>query len=235
MKKIAFLTDIHLDEPWPLGNKVTPKENLEVVLADIERRGVQQVIFGGDIGDASAHAYFFKKLKPYSLQLLLGNHDQFTDVMRYCNKGERSGELYYCMDEKYFKYLFLDSSLGYISDAQIAWLTDAIVTTKKPIVYIHHPVLKIDTPADKLFALENRELVKQLLEETQEEVTIFCGHYHMEDVCTYKNIKQITTPSLCFQLIKDAEELRVDNTTFGYRLIDIATEAIETELVMFPT
>jgi hypothetical protein len=55
----------------------------------------------------------------------------------------------------------------------------------------------------------------------------------MNDKRNYKNIEQITTPSLSFQLVKDAPELQIDNSTFGYRIIEFKKDAIETELILF--
>ena len=36
MRKIAYLTDLHLDETFPLEHGVDPKANLDVVLKDIK-------------------------------------------------------------------------------------------------------------------------------------------------------------------------------------------------------
>ena len=35
--------------------------------SNLERRGIQQVIFGGEIGEACAHSYFFETLGPDSM------------------------------------------------------------------------------------------------------------------------------------------------------------------------
>lgn len=58
MRRIAFITDVHLDEQFPIDNNVNPKQNLEIVLQDISKQGIKEIIFGGDIGEASSHSYF---------------------------------------------------------------------------------------------------------------------------------------------------------------------------------
>jgi 3',5'-cyclic-AMP phosphodiesterase len=66
MKRIAFITDIHLEEQFPIDNGVNPKQNLEIVLNDICNRNITEIIFGGDIGDAKSHQYFFDSLKNFN-------------------------------------------------------------------------------------------------------------------------------------------------------------------------
>jgi 3',5'-cyclic-AMP phosphodiesterase len=62
---------------------------------------------------------------------------------------------------------------------------------------------------------------------------VLCGHYHMNDEQKFKNIKQFTTQSLSFQLIKKSEEIKIDNRSFGYRIIEIYERKIKTQLINF--
>ena len=108
MKRIAFITDIHLNEQFPLDNNVNPTKNFEKVLTDIENRKIDEIIFGGDIGEASAHSYFFDKLKKYSLRLILGNHDKFEEVKQHFFKDIYQEELYYKAEDENYQYIFLE-------------------------------------------------------------------------------------------------------------------------------
>ncbi len=100
-------------------------------------------------------------------------------------------------------------------------------------MFLHHPILRIETPVDKAYPLKNREELKSILLNFKNNVTVFCGHYHMNDEQNFKNIKQYTTQSMSFQLIKNATEIEVDNLNFGYRIIEISNDGIETELIKF--
>ena len=62
MKKIAFITDSHLDEGLYEEIGVDAHERLEVIFKDVKQRGIKHIIFGGDIGNASAHPWIFDKL-----------------------------------------------------------------------------------------------------------------------------------------------------------------------------
>ena len=233
MKQIVFLTDIHLDEQFPLDHNVDSKRNLDRVLFDLSARHIKDIVFGGDIGESSSHQWFFDRLKPFSLKLILGNHDNFKKVSEYYQIHTEKDALYYAHEDVNYKFLFLDTSSDALSNIQLEWLRSELTTNKKLLVFIHHPILAIDTPVDKLYPLKNREQLKSVLSEIKRSVTLFCGHYHMNDERTNKNIKQITTQSLSFQLVKQATELKVDNSNFGYRIINLETDKIKTEVVSF--
>lgn len=232
-KQIAFLTDIHLNEQFTKDHSVDAKKHWEQALASLTERNIDTLIFGGDIGDASAHPYFFETLKRFSFQLILGNHDKFGDVARHFNPSLAASELYYATEDETFKYLFLDSSAYAVSAAQLAWLRTALVTTKVPLVFIHHPVLPVNTAIDRIYPLKNRDQVLEVLLASHQDVWLFCGHYHMNDETDYSNIRQIATQALSFQIDKHASELKIDNSTFGYRILRLENRAVETELVTF--
>lgn len=233
MKQIAFITDIHLDEQFPLDNNVNPKKNFETILADIEKRNINEVIFGGDIGEPSAHKYFFDKLKHLSIKLILGNHDKFENVKNQFIIDKNHNELFYKSEDENYQYIFLDSSLDELSKIQLEWLQKELTDNKELIVFVHHPILEIETPVDKIYPLKNRNGLKVILQNFKNNVTIFCGHYHMNDKQEFKNIKQYTTQSMSFQLVKNASEIVVDNKVFGYRIIEIHNNKIDTELINF--
>ena len=233
MKRIAFLTDIHLDEQFPIDNNVHPAKNLEAVLADISKQKITEIVFGGDIGEATAHHYFFEALKQFNLQLILGNHDKFDDVKKHFSRDADKKELYYKVEEEGYLYLFLDTSSDEISNDQLRWLPSELNDKKEIIVFIHHPILPINTAVDNIYPLKNRQQLQSILLEHKKNITVFCGHYHMNDEQELDNIKQITTQSLSFQLIKNESDLKIDNSNFGYRIIEIHESKIETQVIEF--
>lgn len=233
MKRIAFITDIHLGEQFPIDNNVNPPKNLETVLSDIENRKINEIIFGGDIGEATSHDYFFEKLKNLNVKLILGNHDKFDKVKDHFNIDKNKDELYYKTEDDKYQYIFLDSSSDELSKTQLEWLINELSEQKELVLFVHHPVLEIETKVDKVYPLKNREDLKLILLNFKNNVTIFCGHYHMNDEQEFKNIKQYTTQSLSFQLIKNPTEIEIDNLNFGYRIITISNENIKTEIINF--
>ena len=226
MKRIAFITDVHLDEPSPPNHPIDPYKNLNIVLADIAQRGIGEIVFGGDIGAGTAHSHFFASLSPFKINLILGNHDKHDEVRPFFDKGVARNELYYKSEEAAYDAFFLDSSSNSISNSQLEWLQQELNAHKDIVLYIHHPILPINTAADRAFPLSNRNQLVSLMQDGDRQITVFCGHYHMNDDQVLGNIRQICTQSLAFQLVKDSPEISVDSASFGYRIIELSANGL---------
>ncbi|MBL4704281.1 MAG: metallophosphoesterase family protein [Flavobacteriales bacterium] len=234
-KKIAYVTDIHLDEKFPIDQGVDTRKNWKIILNDISLRGIDEIIFGGDIGEKTANKWFFESLQNYSLAITLGNHDYYNEVIKHYNHGvdESQSELYYSQERDYHKCIFLDSSSGSISQEQFDWFKKELLTVKNIILFIHHPILAVNAEVDKQFALKERDRIKTELLKCENDVIIFCGHYHFEDERTEDNIRQYITPAISYQVEKIRNEINVNIDTFGYRIIELNKKEINIDLIMF--
>lgn len=233
MRKIAFITDTHFDEQFTLDCGADSRKNWEIIIADLLSRGITEIIIGGDIGDNTSYKYFFDSLKEFTVHLLLGNHDKFVEINKFRNLQNGNEELFYSFEDEYNRYIFLDTSSYNLSEKQFTWLKFELQTEKAIIIFIHHPILKVKTIIDKKYPLKNRKELKFVLESIKKPVTVFCGHYHMNDEQTEKNIKQIITQSASYQFEKNITQENIVNSEFGYRIIEIEQDNIKTELVNF--
>ncbi|WP_299213954.1 metallophosphoesterase [uncultured Aquimarina sp.] len=235
IKKIAYITDIHIDEEFPKSVGVDARQNWETILKDVASRNINDIIYGGDIGEKSSNAWFFESLQNYQLSISLGNHDDFSEVIKHYKNDfpEDLKELSYCQEYDFFKFIFLDSSAEVISEKQLKWLQAELITQKKILLCIHHPILEIPAVIDKRFSLKGREKIQTLLQEIPNTITIFCGHYHMKDRRSDKNITQYITPAGSYQVEKDPDEIKVHSSTFGYRIIELDKDQMHTEVVLF--
>lgn len=233
MRKITFITDPHFDEAFTEEQSVDARKNWETIIADVASKGITEIIIGGDIGSPTAYPYFFESLRPFSFRLLLGNHDTLEGVSKFYNPPEHREELYYSLEDENQRCLFLDSSSYKISEQQLSWLESNLETEKSILVFIHHPILEVKTPVDREHSLKNRVEVKSLLESTTKPITLLCGHYHMNDERTDKNIRQLITQSASYQFEKNASQINIINSEFGYRIIEIGENTIKTEVVTF--
>ena len=235
--RIAYVTDVHLAEEYPKTLGVNAENNLNIILSDIKKRNIKKVIFGGDIGDPISYASFFDVMNTFEFFLVLGNHDDFNIISkRYTNPflSEDKKELCYSFHDTHYSYIFLDSSSDSISDLQLAWLKNQIQeTTKEILLYIHHPILKVNTYVDFKYPLKNREVVKDIIINSKKKCTVFCGHYHTNDIQKDGKIHQICTFSASFQMLKNPKEVTTDITEFGYRILNTDYETLETELIVF--
>lgn len=229
---IALITDTHLGDKTPASLGIDPKKNLQTVLDSINDRNPDLLVFAGDITEKEHYQWFFEKLASVcpDYKAVLGNHDDHTEAAKYFTHPSASDEeLYYSYEDTGYKYIFMDSSSAHISDAQYAWLEKETAIEKKIIVFIHHPVVGIGSAMDRIYPLHGRDRINRLLQECQNPVTIFCGHYHMPDTRTDGNITQHITPAVSFQVDKEAGQLELNADSFGYRLINIG-ETITTQL-----
>ncbi|MDY8135512.1 metallophosphoesterase family protein [Aquimarina sp. 2201CG5-10] len=234
-KKIAYITDIHLDEQFPKDQEVDCRKNLETILNDISARGINSIVFGGDIGEKSSNQWFFQYLEEYDIDISLGNHDTYKEVIKYYAVKDtlKQKSLHYTKEDDLYKYIFLDSSQEFIDDDQFNWFKRELSTHKNIILFIHHPILEVNTEVDKRFALLGRDRIKNVLLNFEKDVTIFSGHYHLEDKSTISNITQYITPAGAFQVEKITDEIKINNKTFGYRIITLNEKEIDTDVVLF--
>ncbi|OJJ21102.1 hypothetical protein BKI52_11060 [marine bacterium AO1-C] len=230
--KIAHITDLHLDEAFPIEQGVQARERFQHVLEDIQHEGIQQIVCTGDIGEGEGIQYFFEQVSAFDLTITLGNHDSFSGIISYSQQKTASGtqQLYYSIQQDAYKCIYLDSSQGVIDTPQLHWLREMLDNLYPIIIFVHHPILGLDLKVDKIGKLQNRAEVQALLESTNKEVTVFCGHYHMESNLQGKNIRQYITPAVSYQIEQDKEEIKIDNEVFGYRIITINQEHISSKV-----
>ena len=235
MRRIAYVTDLHFNEQFPARYKVDGKRNWLTTINDIQKEKISHIIIGGDIGDASAHPWFFNSLKAFSFQLTLGNHDHYNEVVKQTPLATSgNGEHYFFEEDEIFKYLFLDTSAESISQPQLQWLQAELITEKKVVLFLHHPVLPVATAVDQKYPLQNRADVMACLLKSGRAMTLFCGHYHLADEQTEGNIRQVISPAVSFQLPKSSSEVVVDGSAFGYRIIQFNRDgSLETSVKMF--
>ncbi len=232
--KIAFVTDIHLEEPQVTGYGASPRKNWERLLDHIRASGPDMLIFGGDIGAASAHAYFAQSLKSFpGVRMVLGNHDRYGAVresMPQFVRGNSTQSFTETIGGR--KCLFLDSSTGSLDSRQLNLLAKTLDENVPIAIFIHHPVLPVTGYVDTHYPLGGREAIHRMINESNAEITIFCGHYHMADVRRSGNITQYITPAACYQIAKGVDKLIPDPTYFGYRIIELGND-IQTHCVIF--
>jgi Icc-related predicted phosphoesterase len=234
----AYITDSHLGQELQTGkgisyvpNPVAHTANLKTVLDDVAARGIKEIVFGGDIGVVEMNKYFFDTIKErgLSLWMVLGNHDTFAEVSRYYQEPAN-----YTKEDDYFRYIILNTSDNQVDVDRLSWLQKKLYTNKDIILFVHHPVLPINTPIEHLgAALKGREELKEILKSVPQRITIFCGHYHMIDETVEDNIRQYTTSAASYQIGKETADVALDQNTFGYRIIDTAGGIIKSEMVLF--
>lgn len=233
--RIAHITDLHLDEDFLIENNIPARKQFETILEHINTNQIDHIICTGDIGEQSSLAYFFEKLRLYPLDLTLGNHDAFIPVSKHLKAITlvSTQKLYYSSIHGTYKFIFMDSSEGNVDKEQLLWLTNELQSSLTIIIFIHHPILRLQLKVDEIGGLKNYEALLSILEQHSKPITVFCGHYHMNNSSTYKNITQHITPATSYQIQKDKNQIEIDLTVFGYRIITISKAQITSTLQLF--
>ena len=151
MKQIAYLTDAHIDELFPKALGVDARANWSKVLADVRERQIDELVFGGDMGETETNQWFFQSMKEFKLDVTLGNHDEYHMVMKYFSHSAYNGkdELFYAYDDVGFRRVYLDSSAETISDIQCNWFAEQLKTKLPILLFIHHAVFPVMTAIDR--------------------------------------------------------------------------------------
>ncbi len=235
LKRIAHITDTHIDDPTALKRGINPRQNLEAILEHIADNAIDEIVFTGDIGIEGTYQWVFNKLEQYKpgYKIVLGNHDNLNKALLHYHttKPASEKELYYTLEDDVYKYIYMDSSSSAISENQLQWLEAEATTLKKVVVFIHHPVLGFETGMDTIYPLVNRDRVNDILQLCKQDVTVFCGHYHMPDKRTVGKITQYITPAVSFQVKKSSPVIDINVASFGYRIITLSSDSIKTKLI----
>lgn len=238
MKRIAHITDIHLDEDFPKEIGVDTAKNWSQILESLQGQEIDEIFFTGDIGSAASNNAFFTSLKPFQdrLKITLGNHDAFSEATKYYANSMAEGEqeLYYFSEDLFFQYFFFDSSSNRISRRQLDWFKAHAGEDKGMIIFLHHPLIANHSKMDELHAMENRNELTEILKNLDREVHVFCGHYHMDDLTTEDNIHQQITVAASYQIEKRVDAIETNSTSFGYRIIEVDKGRVSSQLVNFP-
>jgi len=235
MKNIAYITDIHIDEAFPRNLGVDARKNWEILLSDVKERGIKEIVFGGDMGEKETNQWFFESLNDFELSVTLGNHDEFSEVIKHFSHAALAGrdELFYSFHSDDFNWVYLDSSSESISQQQLSWLENTLQKGEDVLLFIHHCIFPVQSAIDQKHYLRNREKLQEILIKSELSITIFCGHYHMADEQQIGKIRQIITPAASYQVVKAASPIQVKGDAFGYRVIKLDGSDITTEVVSF--
>lgn len=237
MKSIAFVSDSHFDDKISTGYKINSRKNWIKILEDIKIRGVEQIIFGGDLGIEASIPWFLNLIESNSLKinLLLGNHDKTKEILKYYRSKnlKKDKKLYYFNEDQYIKYIYLDSSAGHINQTQLKWLDKELKTNKKIVIFSHYPILEVNTAIEKMAPLKARKNILDKLLKCNKDIEIFCGHNHIYNTTKQENIRQKITPAISYQVKKRANGYIIDKNKFGYLLLTITKTEIISKLIYF--
>jgi 3',5'-cyclic-AMP phosphodiesterase len=195
MKKLIWLTDLHLAEPgrdWPQG--VDPLERLRRCLEEVKalHSDAERIVLSGDLihlRNPGPYSLLRAKLDqmPTPFRLLVGNHDDRDALLRTFPEVEPvDGFLQGADDLDCARLLYLDTLAGggkhhgELCPVRMRWVSDEIsaADARPLLIFQHHPPCDIGVPAlDRLRLLDSEELAR-LVRGRSSPTHLFCGHVH---------------------------------------------------------
>lgn len=232
MTVLAQITDMHIDNDVTELKHLDPRANITRVLDILRLENIEALIITGDVAETyEGIDWFLEQVEDRGFQyhIILGNHDIRAP---YLEKKIMAEPPYYATIMNDFLVLFMDSADNWVDPLQLAWLDEQLShTTRDILLFIHHPVLDCGaTMMDQKYPLQNRDEVLRILSKTDHAISLFCGHYHTEEVVRLGNVTQYVTPSTFYQLQKYAAKPKIDNEQIGYRILSIENGKLETEV-----
>lgn len=243
--RIAHLTDIHIGFSEAPVRQINVRGNFEKTLQQIILEKPDLLVLGGDLaadcGEIAAYQWIKPRLDRTGIPYLIipGNHDRIDNLVHIFDLQSESqaAELYYTRRINGLRFIFLDSSAGFLSGAQLKWLEQqAGGSIDSALLFIHHPPLFCNcTFMDSRYPLQNREESFALIQRLPAIQHIFCGHYHTEKTIIDSGKNIYLTPSTMMQLHQDNPEYEVAGNSPGWRLICWNGSRLETAVrYVFP-
>ena len=239
--RIAFITDPHVGhaDEKPMG--VDVRQNFLNALAFLAELKPSCLVLGGDLchdfGDAAIYEWMAEQVAqlPYPCYAVSGNHDDselLANAFRLSHHLHGS-ELYYAIPLEGRPALFLDTSRGKMSATQWTWLREFLgaLRDSNVLIFMHHPPLPADVRfMDTHYAFDQPDEFMALVRDLPCQVTVVCGHYHVEKIVQRGNILELLSPSTFYQMRPDTTEFTVDHYRVGIREISLTSQGINSEV-----
>lgn len=242
--KIIQITDLHLDKKGKTPYEIDVRKNFRVIMREVRSTQPDHLVISGDLcfdtGEKKTYEWVrnILELQDFPCSLIAGNHDDPILMAEVFGLEHllTDDEIFYAKKIGKYTCLFLDTAKGYHSEKQLNWLRRQLRNHKRElIIFMHHPPFKIGMPfMDKKHGLKDAKIITDLLLDYSNNITVFCGHYHIEKTIRYKNILAHITPSCFYQLDQNSSRFKVDHHQIGMRIIEVKRNRIATTLRYFP-
>ena len=234
--RIIQITDIHIGEEGEVTRDVDVRGNFMDMLHLAGHLQPDYLVFSGDLCYSTANANNYRWIREQIERLTLpydiipGNHDETALMAQVFDRSHLllpGGEMAFERNMSGFRFLFLDTSTGVLSQAQADWLAARLQTiTRRQIIFMHHPPLKAGVPfMDNHYPLQNPEVFLDVIAACpQHPIHVFCGHYHVEKTVHSGYLHVHITPSTFFQIDGFRGDFGIDHYRPGMRVLDLSDD-----------
>lgn len=233
MLNLTHISDTHVSELGKSVNGLNTRKKFRDILEVLKQRSPDGIILTGDLahpqGSATVYKWMKERLDALEIPYIItpGNHDDPSLLIETFNLKNQPPHVILTglVVMKGESLLFLESADEKLKENQSKWLLNEMKgQAQQCILFMHHPPCVCDVPfMDKNYPYKNPDFFQQTILESGRDLTVFCGHYHVEKELTLKSLPMrvyITPPTLgC--LDPDSEEYCVIDPRTGWREIQI--------------
>ncbi|MAQ72835.1 MAG: hypothetical protein CMD49_00825 [Gammaproteobacteria bacterium] len=238
--KIIQITDLHLSaNKSTLIHDINTYESAQRIINTIKDKhnDLNALVLTGDLVMDESHEgyeHLSVLLKPIGCPIFLvpGNHDSLTEIQWLSEKPNFYNDNFMVYNH-WIIFMFNSKKNGALEgalDEQEIFNFEqllGIYPEKNFLIFVHHPLVKIDSDWMDGMRIENPEKVKNLIENNSNVKAVSSGHVHQEHVVQLGNTQIFTTPSTCYQFKPHAKKFALDHSTNpGYRVFDLEDDGI---------
>jgi Icc protein len=245
---ILHLTDSHIlatPEATLLGINTAYYLNAVLEHAIKSGRHFDLCLLTGDLAQdpcLASYQHILNQLQRQSFpsRCLPGNHDDFAIMQTVlctervnCNKHITLGN---------WQIISLNSQIpdspdGYLSVEELAFLAQWL--KKNPdhftLIAIHHHCLPTGSEWMDTMMIKNARELLVIINDYPNVKAIINGHIHQAMDIQINSVRVLTTPSTCFQFKPQSERFSLDDTSPGYRWLNLyADGSIHSEVIRLP-
>ncbi|MDH5729010.1 MAG: metallophosphoesterase [Gammaproteobacteria bacterium] len=237
--KLLILSDCHLEAqsqqkaPSSVSNIAFEKvvQNIKQCCSHPSSQAAFDLIIGlGDIcqhGDLQSYLYFktqIEMLQPADYVVLPGNHDISATMVKVFDKKSVQS-----MQVASFGTLQLIMLNSQWPNKEAGRLSPDLMQTLKQqlseqqcvstLIFLHHPVLNLDTPWMDKIALTNAQAFLDLCVQFPHVKAIVHGHAHQDRELSYQHLAIHSIPSTAYQYKPHCEDVEIDSGGPAYAII----------------
>ena len=254
---IAQISDIHIAPPGENPCGIDVRKNFLKILDRLRQSNAEYIIVTGDLCESDGEREIYRWVKnqldelsiPYTV--IPGNHDDtkmlteiftegftegFTEASS-TTKHTLDGAVCYSTDLFGIETYFLDTSQDTLPVSSIRWLQRQLSHNGGDVLLcMHHPPAICGVPfMDRKYPLANIDEFQDVLLATQKNISVLCGHYHVDKVVKIRNLTIFICPSTFFQIDQDEEDLKRDFSSIGWRELEIESNTLRILTRTIPT
>jgi Icc protein len=245
MKKLIWLTDLHLVEPGrDLPQGIDPLERLRRCLEEIKalHSDAERIVLSGDLihlRNPGAYSLLRAELDqmPTPFRLLVGNHDDRDALLQTFSEMEHVDGFFQGADDlDAARLLCLDTLAaegkhhGELCPVRMRWISDQISSAdaRPLLIFQHHPPCDIGVPALDRLRLLNSEGLARLVCGRSSPVHLFCGHVHrnVSGLWAGHPFAALKSPHVQFELDMTGANLVRSKEPPGYGVILVSENEI---------